>query len=65
MATGTDGFECKACGEFFSNPEILKWDTKWETIRGEKALVQLIAECPRCGETNSYKIPEDVTMHFE
>ena len=65
MASGRDGFTCKACGHFFSDAEILKWNTKWETIAGEKWLMEVIAECPHCGETRSYSIPGDVAVNFD
>jgi len=60
----TTGFICKACGRFFSDPEITSWDTKWGLIGGEKWLLELIAACPRCGEIRSYE-PNETRFRLE
>jgi hypothetical protein len=55
------GFVCKACGKFFTDSESKNRDTKWKDIKGEPWLVEIIDECPLCGETRNYD-PNELTM---
>jgi hypothetical protein len=50
------GFICKACGKWFADKDTKHWDTKWTEpdADGEPHLLELINECPLCGEVRSY-----------
>jgi len=56
------GFVCKACRKWFADKDVKQWDTKWSEpdASGERWLLQLIHECPLCGETGSYFPNESV-----
>ena len=57
------GFVCKACGKWFAAMDVKKWDTRWteSDANGERTLLELIHECPLCGETRSY-VPNETVL---
>ena len=57
------GFVCKACGRLYADKDVKHWDGTWTgpAEDGERTLIEIIHQCPSCGDTYSY-VPNEATF---
>jgi hypothetical protein len=56
------GFVCKACRKWFADGDVKRWDTRWTEAdaAGERTLIEILNECPLCGQMRGYVPSESV-----